>query len=364
VAFLTEYVDSGWGNEGFRHLSESECQCLAADNAWLANLTELESCCDDAADPCGPEALKRAILRCRIVDHRNRAAGEALEAYYRLAEAAAKKDLLQASGAEFEQANRHLRLLKERGMRIDLDDRQFDRRLLDLQADRAQLRLAIEQLNGRLRVLLNIDAYDVTPFWPEAELVCRPTSLNLEEEIATGLSMRPDLAGLRIMRRHLNRDTLDAARSMMQQADLSLGGSPEKLCFLAWRKKEARLECELQMRYIQLVQLQEIRTKAAIEEIRQAVYAVEAQEQAVAAATEKAASLRERKVHLKQKMQANGVTYFDVVAAEQEVLQAEGILLQYVAEWKVALAKLRQAQGLLAFECGYSLPCAARCRSR
>ena len=58
---------------------------------------------------------------------------------------------------------------------------------------------------------------------------------------------------------------------------------------------------------------------------------------------------------LTQRRDADGVTAFDLSAAQLELLRAESDMLHRVIAWKIAEAKLKQAQGLLAAECGYGV---------
>ena len=111
----------------------------------------------------------------------------------------------------------------------------------------------------------------------------------------------------------------------------------------------------------QLAQSYEARVKFAVEEIRQAILEIEVRGRTIAACQEKAANLRAKKARLKERMGADGITYFDLAAAEQEVLRAEGAVVQETAAWKIAFAQLRQAQGLLSWQCGYELPAEACC---
>ena len=50
------------------------------------------------------------------------------------------------------------------------------------------------------------------------------------------------------------------------------------------------------------------------------------------------------------------VTPFDVSAAQLKALEAESDAVAAAATWKVAEVKLKQAQGVLACECGHRLP--------
>ena len=65
---------------------------------------------------------------------------------------------------------------------------------------------------------------------------------------------------------------------------------------------------------------------------------------------------QQRVAGLQEKREADGVTAFDLSAARLELLRAESDTVHRVLAWKIAQAKLKQAQGLLAAECGYRLP--------
>jgi outer membrane protein TolC len=88
-------------------------------------------------------------------------------------------------------------------------------------------------------------------------------------------------------------------------------------------------------------------------EVVEAVWNAETGLREIAVAKERSAVWQERVAGLRERRQTDGVTAFDLSAAELELLRCESDAVHRVIAWKIAQAKLKQAQGLLAAECGY-----------
>jgi outer membrane protein TolC len=113
---------------------------------------------------------------------------------------------------------------------------------------------------------------------------------------------------------------------------------------------------EAQSRQSQLADAQVEVEQNAGREIREAAWNVETRLREIAVAKERLEIWRQRVADLEQKRETDGVTAFDVSAARLELLRADGDEVHRVIAWKVAQVKLKQAQGLLAAECGYGPP--------
>jgi hypothetical protein len=87
--------------EPFRGLTAEDCQCRAVRSSTMGNL--LASQQEQSRLPCLPchkgKSLYREVLDYSADEARNRSAGDALEAYYQLAEAEGKDDLLRSSAS-------------------------------------------------------------------------------------------------------------------------------------------------------------------------------------------------------------------------------------------------------------------------
>src|SRR5207244_4007886 len=90
------------------------------------------------------------------------------------------------------------------------------------------------------------------------------------------------------------------------------------------------------------------------QEIRQAIHTISAKTQLVALAKEKIKIAQEKLNDLEDKRRRGVASTLDVSGQRLVLGQAQAEFIQEVMAWHTARAKLRQAQGLLAVECGYS----------
>jgi hypothetical protein len=337
----------------YRVLRAEEVQCLAAANAPLAKLYASESEAVLANADCRSQSAACTLSRLmayRSVDERNKAAGIALELYYGIAEAEANRDILDRSIAEVDRAVANMDQLKRSGLKMPLDRTALQRQKLDWLDRRIQLQAALRQMQGQLQQLCGFETDQATPIWPQADLTVAVTPTDVPAAVAVGLVHRADLGALRMLDHSLNADTLPAARSGVQTMGPGLGASVASRRLLGGASGSDE---ELQTRQSQLTQAQSDAQRTASREISEAAQNVETRLREIAVAKERLAVWRERVAGLKEKRGADGVTAFDLSAAELEVLHAEGDVLHRVIAWKIAQAKLKQAQGLLAAECGY-----------
>ncbi len=340
----------------YRVLRAEEVQCLAAANAPLAKLYASESeavlAGADRRSQSSAPTLSR-LMTFRAIDQRNQTAGTALELFYSLAEAEANRDFLDRSIAEVDRAAANLDQLKQSGLKIPVDRTSLQRQKLDWLDRRIQLHSALRQMRGQLQQLCGFDADETTPIWPEADLTVTVTLTDAQAAIVEGLANRADLGALRMLGGSLSGDTLPAARSGMQTLSPGLGAS------LIGRRlfgSQSYSEAELQTRQSQLAQAQADTERTAGREITEAAQNVETRLREIAVAKERWDVWRQRVAELKEKRETDGVTAFDLSIAQLELLRAEGDVVHRVIAWKIAQAKLKQAQGLLAAECGYRLP--------
>jgi len=95
-------------------------------------------------------------------------------------------------------------------------------------------------------------------------------------------------------------------------------------------------------------------------EVAQAVGTVQARLNLIVLAEQRLESLREHREGVRRKAEVAGAgesrptSVFDVRKSTVAELVAEQDLFQDVIEWKVAVAKLKEAEGELAIECGYT----------
>lgn len=86
----------------------------------------------------------------------------------------------------------------------------------------------------------------------------------------------------------------------------------------------------------------------------QAIATIEARLNQLALSQQRTEALRLHLDNLNRKAEAAPVASFEIRRAKVALLAAEQDLFHDVIEWKVAGVKLREAQGELAVECGYT----------
>ena len=349
----------------YRVLTAGEVQCLAAANSPTAKLLVAESeavlsgsggggILHQAAQRAAP--MQSKLLCIHAIDERNKTAAMALELFYSLTEAEANRDLLEKSVAEVDRAAADLEQLKRSGLKIPADRSALDRQKLDWLDRRIQLLSSIRQMQGQLQQLVGVDVDETMPIWPEADLNVAVEPVDAAAAVTQGLANRADIAALRMLGGNLDADTLPAARMGMAAINPALGASAAGQGPFA----EASRSAEAATRQSQTQQALADLEKSAAREIADAARKIDAALRQVAVSKERWESWKQRVAGLEEKRESDGVTASDLTAARLELLRAEGDAVHCIIAWKIAQVKLKQAQGLLAAECGYSVPGSCR----
>jgi len=342
----------------YRVLTAGEVQCLAAANSPTAKLLVAESeavlsggggILHQAAQRAAP--MQSKLLCIHAIDERNKSAGMALELFYSLAEAEANRDLLEKSVAEVDRAVADLEQLKQSGLKIPTDRSALDRQKLDWLDRRIQLLSSIRQMQGQLQQLVGVDVDETMPIWPEADLDVAVEPVDAAAAVTQGLANRADIAALRMLGGNLDADTLPAARIGMAAINPALGASAAGQGPFG----EANRSAEASTRQSQAQQALADLEKSAAREIADAAQKIDAALRQIAVAKERWESWKQRVAGLEEKRESDGVTASDLSTARLELLRAEGDAVHRIIAWKIAQVKLKQAQGLLAAECGYGL---------
>lgn len=337
-------------------LRAEEVQCLAASNAPLAKLYDSES--QAAANKKdrhgrGDGLVQSQLLAYRALNERNKAAAAALELFYLMAEAYLNGDILDQSVAEVDRSMNDLDQLKQSGLKMPPDQTALRRQKLDLLDRRIPLQSGMRQMQGQLQQLCNFEADETLPIWPAADLIVTVASIDLPAAIVEGVANRADVGALRMLNSSLDAGTLPAARSGVQSLGPGLGTAMAGKRLLGG---ESGGDEELPTRQTQLAEALADTERTASREIGEAAHNVEAQLRGIAVARERQELWKQRVAALEEKHEANGVTTFDLSAARLELLHAASDTVHRVAAWKIAQIKLKQAEGLLAAECGYHPP--------
>jgi hypothetical protein len=340
------------------NLPEKEAQCLAAMNAPQARLLEQESGAVEA-QPGGhhqrdSSAVTAETLRLHAAHERNRNASAALQLLYRIAAAETGADNLRKQLEEVRVTLADLSRLARAGLDVPLSMPETEAKRAEAEHKLGELELTIDQLNEQLANLLGVELAPGTRFWPDIDLRVDPNVPGLEEVQMMALVQRADLAALRVA---ANGGT-ETMQTAVSQAGTGLGlvtGGCKLLSLLHFRAKGE----EAAIRKEQLAGAVADKERAVRNEAAQAVASVQARLNLIILGEQRLESLRDHREGVRRKAEVAGVgearpvSVFDVRNATVAELAAQQDLFQDVIEWKIAVGKLKEAEGELAIECGY-----------
>jgi hypothetical protein len=347
----------------YYELSAPECQCRAAAASTEGNSLAAERRSIEAKAKHGrlseSAQLKVRILRASELEARNKSAGLALEVYYHLAEALANSYVLNDSIDETDSALKKVAQLRDQGLAIAFDDSEILRKRLELTQKRVALELQTSQLNAQLIRLLGLPATDPTVrFWPTTDWTVVVEPIDMALAVADGLATRPEMRLLESLPAALNKKTVSVVKVLMSGGSGGLLGSDVKattLISLFGIREILSKACdnkrELPIRQRQLAEYTEQRRQDITSEIQVAVLTVEARLQEIAVMRQSSLAWKERIDQLEKQQRIEQATFADRSAAKLKTFQAESDEIGRVVAWKIALAKLKEAQGKLIEEC-------------
>jgi hypothetical protein len=338
----------------YRALTASACQALAAKNAQLADALDDESRvpakCTTPAD-----SLKQTVRFYAALELRNRAAAEALDRFFQLANAEIGADLLRQSVPVLDDLLSKARAARAANVRFPLD-------VDDLERQRSQLFSQLEQTESG-GAILNIDLkrrLGLPPqsehLWPTGEFGIDASPVDAESAVNAALADRPELRGLRAVYASLSPDTLPVARDALRTGNPLLGASPVRSGLARLLSNvcgpDAETLAELAVRRKQLADLIASRERDIADETRAAVVALNSQTRRVQLARDRLELWATTRAEAIKKRAANqpGAELAEAqVTLEWFKARAEAI--NEVMAWHRARVRLKAAQGWLAWEC-------------
>jgi hypothetical protein len=346
----------------YRALSAEECQCLAVRNAEAANVLQEQlqgqrhnADHADFAYFAGRRRLYETVTGYAAEEVRNRRAGDALEAYYRLAEAEGRADLLREALTELQAVIDRARDLHKRGVLGPEVAEAALRRWAESRGDQVELDVLIDQLNGQLKAMDGL-ACDIAPdyrVWPTDPLVVTGEDPDPGHCVAEGLARRPDLNLLRALQAGLDARTLPVATQALSTVSPLLGG-PAGGCKCLTGLAAGILLClkngAVETARGQVDALLQARERQAAQEITTAARLVAARRVEAWLASLRA-ELAGRKVKdLEERLSKGENVRTELTTARLDALKDRGDQVHAAANFMVASARLKQAMGLLA-EC-------------
>jgi outer membrane protein TolC len=284
---------------------------------------------------------------------RNRKAGDALEAYYQLAEAEGRADLVQEALTELQAVVERARDLQKRGLVGPETAEAALRRWAETRGDQVELNVRIDLLNGKLKGMDNL-ACDVEPdyrIWPTDPLLVTGEDPDPGRCVAEGLAHRADLKLLRALGAGLNARTLPVATQALSTVSPLLGG-PAGGCKWLTDMAAHFLPClksgAVETARGQVNALLQARERQAAQEITTAARLVAARRVQAGLASLRA-ELAGRKVKdFKERLNKGENVRTELTTARLDALKDRGDQVHAAANFMIACARLTQAMGLLA----------------
>ena len=347
--------------ETFQTLSPGNCQCMAATNAPVANMVELERHWAKVIIECDTKAvgenycLDRDLLALHANEVRNESAAAALKAFYQLAGLEAKQHHLRKATAEASKTLERVNNLREKDLDIPegLDFGDIEAQLHDLRDQQFQLEYARIQLNGQLQKLIDCPLNEYKFYWPEIDWMVNLDPLNIEAEVDYGLSSRADIRGLQLVMCKTKKITLPVTRAVLSYADGVLGSVEPRDGLIHVLRCFRCNGAEVPIRCRQLALFYTDKESKAIAEIKSAAYNISLQQQRVANTQATVDNLRSHEQELTEKRIVDNIPVFAISKARGDLCKAEIDLIDHVVALKVAQVELKRTQGVLAIECGF-----------
>jgi hypothetical protein len=354
----------------YRRLTAAMCQELAVRNCVVANVLE-----DAAAEPgggrkkhcgiekqCGSgagEARTRALLYAAD-EARNRAAGEALEMYYKLVAAEAGAQVGRAAESDLKNLMKTARAAVAAGQKEPPGTLQLEAQLAEVSADVIRAEGGARELNHGLKALLGLPQDRPEQFWPDPPEVGQPPA-SADEAVRVGLANRPDLLLLRTLAGSGDPDSAQVASQALGGVNPLLSGPASLLSgspSLKLRVVAACLGLNLptpeQLQHVRqhVAELLAGRERQAEAEIRAAIERTVSLAAQAKTHADLADGMRTRVADLEKSEAAGRGDAAELATARAAFRKASGNVVTAATNYQVAVAKLRQAQGLLVREVG------------
>lgn len=354
--------DGGSVRPPARGIAEGEVARAAAERALTANLLQTESGVPRAVltDPDGrpltnsDDSLIREIRAMAAAEARNRAAADALVAFFQLADAEGRGDVLRKAVEVLDQLKAAVKVAKAKGAKVPVEADELDRQRAGLLAVLGQADLGAKLLNVDLKRRLGLSGEAADRLLPAGDFGLFVATPEVGAAVAQALERRPDLQALRTVYLRLDTDTLPAAREYLRALPGLTGligaGPPalpvvrraaERRIAPSLAALDAVLVAEVDARRRQLWRVIEEKERGAADEARATVAAVDEQARQVGLARWRAEQLIGKVAE--EKKQGRGAIAEQL--AEIEALRARADVIAAVMQWHQARVRLNAATG-------------------
>lgn len=340
---------------GYRGLTEEVCRREAAARASAAGLFNQENRIPPRAEVrrnFSPEAdaLTREVRDHLAAEGRNRAAAEALDEYFQLADAEGRGELMRATLPVLDRLRETVRKARAEGVRVPVDPNELDRQRAGLLGLLSQADAGARALDVDLKRRIGVPGRTPERLRPVGGLGVSAEPPDVEAAVRTAVESRPDLLALRTVYLQLSPETLPVVRELVRgrlgPGGGLVGGERVLARLVLARARARRLDAaalaELEVRRQQLYDLIAEHERQAADEVRAAAVALSSQTTQVALTRWKAEHLAAQVAEAKPRGP------LAELAAELETYRARAEVVAAVTAWHRARVKLLAAQGLLA----------------
>ncbi|MCH2115330.1 MAG: hypothetical protein MK171_10530 [Pirellulales bacterium] len=328
----------------------------------MANIVELERHWAKIVIECDSKNVKanlcldRDLLSLHAYDLRNTAAASALKAYYQLAGLEAQKHYLNSGREELRKTLSRIEKVIAEGLTLpqDIEHSAVASKLSQLEDQALQLEFLRIQLNGQLQTLIGCPLDEYSFFWPQVDWKADLRPVDIELEVASGLDTRSDLQGLSLVLCKFRKHTLSVARGVLKFADSTVGTVEPQDGWIHVARCFRCNEKEVPIRCRQLALFYKHSKQGATAEIKSAAYKIGLQQQKIVVAQGDVEQLEKRLAEMSAKRDLEDVSIFELSEMRGRIYEAEADLIRQTVALYVARIELKEAQDMLALECGFS----------
>lgn len=348
----------------YRGLSEDVCRREAAARSTVAFLFDRENFVPQSGDE--PSVQRAAAILARDVrghlanEARNRAAEQALDEFFQLADAEGRADAVREALPILDQLRATVRKARAEGIAVPVDPDELDRQRATLLTGLSAADLGARALDVDLKRRIGAPRRGNERLRPTGTFAVSADPVDADAAVTLALESRPDLRGLRATYLALAPENLSIVRDVIRAAAgpsgavTGIGRITRPLPLLGFifgrnrlRTIEAEALAEVAVRRQQLYELITERERSAADEVRAAVVALAVQSRQVGIAKWKAEQLAKKAIDAKNDPTRSPLF---VLPAEVEAARARSEVVTAVMGWHRARVKLSAAQGLLVEE--------------
>ncbi len=334
----------------YRVITLNQVFQAASAHAAVANVLEREAQwrADRVADRrnrCST-LLESVILRLAAQKQRQKAAAEALRAFWNLAEAEQGRKWLLDSKQYIGKLLSQVELLRQEGHAGELQRIELVEEDLKISSELQQLEAAIEQLNRQLSMFTGMELPPGGRLWPDADWKIIPMRVEVEDAINRAWELRVELQQLQTLLDYVDTAEVNVVRRLLSPEVPWL--EPMLPVARRWTVAWHRADQETLLVRQVIERLLDERRRVVAEEVKGGVAAVGAAFEAAHIADQRYQLAVRKRAFTHEAFRAGRATLKEHLQAELELRQQHGELLRRVADYQRAVLAWHEVMGDLA----------------